>query len=82
MVVGIELDKQYVQINVKTESMREPESITKIVGSEQYRMPIEEDLENKEELQTLFRKLWKMIAPYGSKASLKYLVFCFQFLQL
>ena len=78
MVVGIELEKRYVQICVKTEAMREPESITKIVGSEQYRIPIEADLEKKEELQELFRQIWKMIVPFGSKGSLECLIFCLE----
>lgn len=34
MVAGIELGKEYAQICIKTESMSEPESITKVAGTE------------------------------------------------
>ena len=78
MVAGIELGKEYVQICIKTESMAEPESVTKVAGTENYRIPTECDLENKEELQELFRKLWKMISPYGMREEMEYLVFCLE----
>lgn len=78
MVAGIELGKEYVQICVKTETMKEPESVTKVAGTEHYRIPTEIDLEEKSELQELFRKLLKMLAPYGSRESLEYLVFCLE----
>lgn len=78
MIAGIELGKKYAQISVKTELMTEPESITTIVGSEQYRIPVEADLENKAEMQEFFRKLWKMILPYSDKEPLEYLMFCLE----
>ena len=78
MVAGIELGKEYVQVCVKTETMKEPESVTKVAGTEHYRIPTEINLEEKGELQELFRKLWKMISPYGSKEALEYLVFCLE----
>ncbi len=78
MVAAIELGKEYVQVCVKTKNMNEPESVTKIAGAEHYRIPTQINLEEKSELQELFRKLWKMISPYGSKEALKYLVFCLE----
>ena len=78
MVAAIELEKEYVQICVKTETMKEPESVTKIAGSEHYRIPTECNLDDANELQELFRKLWKMISAYGSRESLEYLVFCLE----
>ena len=78
MVAGIELGKEYVQVCVKTESMAEPESITKVAGSQQYRISTECDLENPEELQELFRRLWKLISPYGMREVMDYLVFCLE----
>lgn len=78
MVAGIELGKEYVQVCVKTESMAEPESITKVAGSQQYRIPTECDLENPEQLQELFRRLWKLISPYGMREAMDYLVFCLE----
>lgn len=78
MIAGIELGKKYAQISVKTEPMNEPESITMVVGSEQYRIPVEAEFEKKEEMQELFRKLWKMMLPYSDKEPLEYLVFCLE----
>lgn len=78
MVAGIELGKQYAQICVKTDSMKEAESVTKTAGTEHYRIPVEVNIEDKSELQELFRRLWKMLAPYGSRESLNYLVFCLE----
>ena len=78
MVAGIELGKQYAQVCVKTDSMKDAESVTKIAGTEHYRLPIEVNLEDKNELQELFRKLWKMLTPYGNKDSLQQLVFCLE----
>ncbi|MBQ8856744.1 MAG: hypothetical protein IJ024_01220 [Lachnospiraceae bacterium] len=78
MVAGIELGKQYAQVCVKTDSMKDAESVTKVAGTEHYRLPVEVNIENKNELQELFRKLWKMLAPYGNKDSLSYLVFCLE----
>ena len=78
MIAAIELGKIYAQVCVKTESMREVESVTKIAGEEHYRIPIEADVTNKEELQELFRSLWKMLSIYRSKESLEYLVFCLE----
>ena len=78
MVAGIELGKEYAQICIKTESMSEPESITKVAGTENYRIPTEADLEDFSQLQELFRKLWKMIAPYGMRETVDYLVFCLE----
>ncbi len=78
MIAGIELGKEYVQICVKTEAMQEPESVTKIVGTENYRIPIEADLKDQAQLQELFRRIWKMLAPYGSKESVEKLVFCLE----
>ena len=76
MIAGIELGKNYAQICVKTDRMKEPESITLIAGTENYCIPMESDIEKKSELQEVFRKYWKLIAPYGTKESLEYLVFC------
>ena len=78
MVAGIELGKQYAQICVKTESMKDAESVTQIAGAEHYRLPVDVNIENKNELQEFFRKLWKMLAPYGSRNSLENLVFCLE----
>lgn len=78
MVAGIELGKEYAQVCVKTDAMKDAESVTKVAGTEHYRIPIEVNLEAKSELQELFRKLWKMLTPYGSKESLEYLVFCLE----
>ena len=78
MVAGIELGKEYVQICVKTEGMKEPESVTKVAGCEHYRIPTEGNLEERSELQELFHRLWKMITPYAGKESLEYLVFCLE----
>lgn len=78
MVAGIELGKEYVQLCVKTEMMKEPESVTKVAGTQNYRIPTEANLEDKGEVQELFRKLWKMLTPYGSRESLEYLVFCLE----
>lgn len=78
MVAGIELGKKYAQICVKTESMKDAESVTKIAGTEHYRIPVEVNIEDKNELQEFFRKLWKMLAPYGSREQLACLVFCLE----
>lgn len=78
MIAGIELGKEYAQVCVKTESMKDAESITTIAGAEAYRIPVEINLEEKSGLQELFRKLWKMLSPYGSRESLEYLVFCLE----
>lgn len=78
MIAAIELGKEYAQVCVKTESMRDAESVTMIAGTEHYRIPVEADLENKAELQEVFRKLWKMLSPYGNKDSLEYLMFCLE----
>lgn len=76
MIAGIELGKKYAQVCVKTDQMKEPESLTMIAGTENYRIPVELNLEKKFELQEVFRKVWKLITPYGTKESLEYLVFC------
>ena len=78
MVAAIELGKEYVQVCVKTGTMKEPESVTKVAGTEHYRIRTECNTEEKTELQELFRMLWKMILPYGSRESLEYLVFCLE----
>ena len=78
MIAGIELGKEYVQVCVKTESMKDAESVTKIAGTEHYRIPTEANLQDKTELQECFRKLWKMLASYGNKDSLEYLMFCLE----
>lgn len=78
MVAGIEIGKQYAQVCVKTGSMRDAESVTKVAGTEHYRIPVEINIEDKNELQELFRKLWKMLAPYGNRDTLEYLVFCLE----
>lgn len=78
MIAGIELGKKYAQVCVKTDQMKEPESLTLVAGTENYCIPIDADIENKSELQKVFRKLWKLIAPYGAKESLEYLVFCLE----
>ena len=78
MVAGIELGKKYAQVCVKTESMKDAESVTKVAGTEHYRIPVGENIEDKNELQEIFRKLWKMLAPYGSREQLSYLVFCLE----
>lgn len=78
MVAGIELGKEYAQICVKTDSMKDAESVTKIVGAEDYRIPVENDLEKAGALQEFFRKLWKMLTPYAGRESLEYLVFCLE----
>lgn len=78
MIAGIELGKEYAQVCVKTDSMKEPESVTKVAGTEHYRIRTETDTEDKSKLQELFRKLWKMLAPYGNRDSLEYLVFCLE----
>ncbi len=78
MIAGIELGKEYVQVCVKTDSMKDAESVTKVAGTEHYRIPTEANLEDKSELQECFRKLWKLLAPYGNKDSLEYLMFCLE----
>lgn len=60
MVAGIELGKEYAQICVKTESMKESESFSIFA---------------EEEPETLFRKLLKLIKPYGNPEKLEALVF-------
>lgn len=78
MVAGIELGKQYAQVCVKTDSMKDAESVTKIVGAEHYRIPVEIDIEDKYQLQELFRMLWKLLAPYNNREALEYLIFCLE----
>lgn len=78
MIAAIELGKEYAQVCVKTDSMRDAESVTYVAGTEHYRIPIEGDLEKSEDLQEIFRKLWKMLSPYGNKDSLEYLMFCLE----
>lgn len=78
MIAGIELGKKYAQVCVKTDLMKEPESVSMIAGAEHYRIPIEANLNNKTELQEIFRKLWKLLIPYGSKDALEILVFCLE----
>lgn len=78
MIAGIELGKKFAQISVKTDLMKEPESITLVVGTEEYRIPIEADFHKQAEIQEVFRRLWKMILPYGDKEPLEYLVFCLE----
>lgn len=79
MIVGIELGKNYVQISVKTERMKEIGSVTKIVGPKYHKIPVEIDLSNQSRLQELFGKLWKMLSPYyGTVNSLEYLIVCLE----
>ncbi len=52
--------------------------MTKVAGEEHYRIPVEKCPDGEPELQEFFRKLWKLIMPYGSKDSLRYLVFCLE----
>lgn len=78
MIAGIELGKNYAQVCVKTDRMRDAESVTRIAGTEHYRIPVEIDIREQSQLQELFRKLWKMLSPYGTQESLDYLVFCLE----
>ncbi len=78
MIAGIELGKRYAQVCVKTANMKDAESLSTVAGTENYRIPTEGNLENKTELQEFFRKLWKLLSPYGNKDSLEYLVFCLE----
>lgn len=78
MIVGMELGKEYVQLCVKTRTMKDAQSVTKVAGSEQYRMATDAELTDKAELLECFRKLWKMLAPYGNAESLEVLVFCLE----
>ena len=76
MVAAIELGKEYAQVCVKTAAMKDAESVTTVAGSEAYRITVDCNVEDEQQLQELFRRLWKMIAPYGSREMLEYLVFC------
>lgn len=76
MVVGIELGKEYAQICVKTASMRDAESVTKIAGEEHYRLPVTADLSQKSEVLEFFRGLWKLINCYADREKAEYVVFC------
>ena len=78
MIAAIELGKKYAQVCVKTEKMKEAESLSTVAGTENYRIPIEANLTDNAQLQEFFRKIWKLIAPYGNKNSLEYLVFCLE----
>lgn len=78
MIVAIELGKEYAQVCVKTDSMKDAESVTTVAGTEHYRIPLDVNLQDFAELQETFRKLWKMISPYGNKDSLEYLMFCLE----
>lgn len=78
MIAAIELGKEYAQVCVKTDSMRDAESVTTVAGTEHYRIPLDADLQEPAQLQETFRKLWKMLSPYGNKDSLEYLVFCLE----
>lgn len=78
MVAGIELGKEYVQLCVKTDSMKEPESLSKIAGEEHYRMPVEADLEDQGQLLEMFGRLWKLLSGYGKKAVPDTLVYCLE----
>lgn len=78
MIAGIELGKKYAQVCVKTEKMRDPESVSRIIGTQHYRIPVEIDIYDKGQMQEFFRKLWKMLIPYGDQESLQYLVFCLE----
>lgn len=78
MIAGIELGKKYAQVCVKTDRMRDAESVTRIAGTEHYQIPVEIDLGEKSQLRELFRKLWKMLSPYGDQESLEYLIFCLE----
>lgn len=60
MVAGIEFGKEYAQICVKTEAMKESESF---------------GIFSEEEPEALFRKLLKLIKPYGNPEKLEFLVF-------
>ena len=78
MIAAIELGKKYAQVCVKTVNMKDAESLSTVAGTENYRIPTEADLEDKVQLQEFFRKLWKLLSPYGNKDSLEYLVFCLE----
>lgn len=78
MIVGMEIGKEYVQLCVKTDAMKDAQSVTKVAGSEHYRIPVEGDLQKPEDLQECFRKLWKMVTPYGNRESLEWLMFCLE----
>lgn len=78
MIAGMELGKEYVQICVKTHSMKDAQSVTKVAGTEHYRIPMEGDLMDAATLQECFRRLWRMLSPYGNQDSLEYLVFCLE----
>lgn len=76
MIVGMELGKEYAQLCVKTDRMPEPESLTTVLGEECYRIPVGSGLTEKQDLQELFRKLFKMLLPYGERSQMEYLVIC------
>ena len=78
MIAAIELGKQYAQVCVKTPAMKDAESLSTVAGTENYRIPTEGNLDNKTQLQEFFRKLWKLLSPYGNKDSLEYLIFCLE----
>lgn len=78
MIVGLELGKEYIQLCVKTDTMAEPESVTMVLGTENYRIPTEADLEKAEDLQRLFRKVLKWITSYGSRNAIRCLVICLE----
>lgn len=78
MIVGMELGKEYVQLCVKTDAMKEPESVTSVLGKECYRIPVEADIEKTEELQGLFRRIFKWLTPYGSRDTIRWLVICLE----
>ena len=78
MIAAIELGKEYAQVCVKTASMRDAESVTTVAGTEHYRIPLDGKVEDQADLQEIFRKLWKMLSPYGNKDSLEYLLFCLE----
>lgn len=78
MIAAMELGKRYAQICVKTAAMKDAESISTVAGSENYRIPIEEGALESNGLRKYFRKLWKLLLPYGTKESLEYLLLCLE----
>lgn len=76
MVAGIEFGKDYAQLCIQTEQMKEPESISLVAGREEYLMPADGGAEDREQAEKLLRRCLRLMKPYGTVQKLEYLVFC------
>lgn len=78
MVAGVEFGKDYAQLCIQTDQMKEPESLSLIAGREEYLMSADGAVIDKDETEKIFRKFLRLMRPYGAPEQLKSCVFCIE----